>query len=204
MMTSDIVRAALYGLFRVLFFDASGLGYFEDTLAGFWRAFRLVIVAVPLQMLFVVLVVPQMLLSGQVEGSTLDVSQTIFGLSLVQGMALVIGWSAYPLVMLSVVDWIGGAGHYYRYMVAYNWLQLGFTVVQVGIALLTAVGVVQLETAELLLLGVFITSFSYALFIARAVLRLHWTNALGIVILDFLLTRFISLLAVLLTKQTFG
>ena len=204
MMTSDIVRAALYGLFRVLSFDASGLGYFEDTRAGFWRAFRLVIVAVPLQMLFVVLVVPQMLLSGQVEGSTLDVSQTIFGLSLVQGMALVIGWSAYPLVMLSVVDWIGGAGHYYRYMVAYNWLQLGFTVVQVGIALLTAVGVVQLETAELLLLGVFITSFSYALFIARAVLRLHWTNALGIVILDFLLTRFISLLAVLLTKQTFG
>ncbi len=197
MMPLATALAALRGLQRLSRFDGVGLDYFESNRAGFWRSFRLIALAGPLQMVFVILMVPVLIQTAHLTASMPETMPSTLPLAIMQGASLLISWTVYPWVMLSVVDWIGGVGHYWRYMIAYNWLQVAMSVVQVAVAVLLALHAVPLAIGELLLLGVFVATFSYALFIARVGLGLHWTNALGVVILDFLLTRFIAVLAVM-------
>lgn len=200
MKSEPSLRTMLVGVGRLARFDARGLQSFGGTRTAFWQSFQLLAVAVPMQILFLIVRAP-LVLPMEGDGSTVPspLSGThLVWLCLVEGAALAVGWAAYPLVMVYVSDWLGAGARYYRYMIAYNWVQLALLVLQIPLFVLVRVGVLPVNFVLLVLFGV---SIVYPAFVARHGLNVNWINVAGIVFLDFLLTSFISGLVTLLTKS---
>jgi hypothetical protein len=106
---------------------------------------------------------------------------------LTHGAAYVIGWTAFPLLMLGVCQALGRDAVWCRYVAAYNWANL----VTINLSLFASAihasnllppsGVALVHVMVMLLIGL------YEWFIARIMLALPGHRALLVVALDFLL-----------------
>lgn len=170
--------AGIYGAFLLARRNRKGLDWLDATPRGFWRSFWAALVVAPA---FVVL---QTVTGG--FGEDPGLRQV-----LVQAIAYVIGWTAFPLVMILVADTLGRWPAYYRYMVAYNWSE----VVQMGV-LLPAVGLAILLPSPvtfLLAQVVTILLLVYRGYIAHVALGVKAGHAVGIVLLDVLLSQLVRM-----------
>ncbi len=175
MITAPEVAQALYGAWRLARLDASGLDQFGDTAEAFWRSFYAMLVAAPF---YVILVAFR--LSG------LETTNGPIHIFLVEVIAYVIGWFAYPFIMLYVADFLDRRERYYRYIAAYNWA----TVLLIALLTIVSVAVESLQlsvpSAVFLSFVIMLVVLVYWWFIARVGLDIkRW--AMAIAGLDFLL-----------------
>lgn len=130
MITAPEVARGLYGAWRLARLDPNGIDLFGDTAEAFWRSFYAMLIAAPG---FVILVALR--LSG------LELTSGPVHIVLVEAISYVVGWFAFPFVMLYVVDQIDRRERFFRYIAAYNWA------VVLQIALLLAVNFIVLGFA---------------------------------------------------------
>ena len=175
MITAPEVARALYGAWRLARLDRNGLDQFDNTDEAFWRSFYGMLVAAPF---YVILVAFRL--------SELETTNGPIHIFLVEVIAYVIGWFAYPFIMLYVADLLDRRERYYRYIAAYNWATV------LLIALLTiisaAVDALQLSlpAAAFLSFVIMLLVLVYWWFIARVGLDIRgW--AVAIAGLDFYL-----------------
>ena len=175
MITAPEVAKALYGAWRLARFDPGGLDQFGDTAEACWRSFYAMLIAAPFYVILVAL-----------RLSELETTNGPIHIFLVEVIAYVIGWFAYPFIMLYVADFLDRRERYYRYIVAYNWATV------LLIALLTLVSVVveslklSLPSAAFLSFVIMLLILAYWWFIARVGLDIKgW--AVAIAGLDFFL-----------------
>lgn len=113
MISSLDAAKGVYGAWRLAHGDRAGLSYFDTSMAGFWRSFGAAIVALPAYVALVMLSIAEH--DGEVNYG---------GIVLVEGIAYVIDWFAFPLAAIYVADWMDKGRNYTRLIVALNWARV--------------------------------------------------------------------------------
>lgn len=173
MIPMGAVAAGIYGAWMLARRRPEGLNWFDATPEGFWRSFWAAVVVAPG---FVVL---ELITGGFGEGFSL-------GSAVVQLIAYVIDWVAFPLLMVFVADRLGCWPNYIRYIVAYNWS----SVVQMAVLLPAALLAVLVPSAPTLMLmqGITIILLVYRAYVAHVALGVGLGSSAGIVLMDVLLS----------------
>jgi hypothetical protein len=187
---ADIANA-LYGAWRLARLDRGGVAYFAHDERAFWRSFLAALIVYPVVIFFLVLPLG----SGDVDAGATAGSIDWLHVLVVGTIAYVIGWTAFPLIMLPVTRFLGREAAWLDFIIVYNWSQ----VLQNGLLLL-AVGLAVSGLAPEMLAGVvidlaYVAVFAYEAFIARVVLDISWPATGMIVLVDLVLSRLISLTA---------
>lgn len=176
------VRLALIGALRLARGDRGGLSCFDRSLDGFWRSFRAAFIAYPLYLI---------LLSMRVTVAEWETSGA-FVIIMVETIAYVIAWTAFPLLMLIVTQRIGRSHRFLDFMVPYNWSQVPQSALFVLVGLETESGVLGAQPAQAIEVAAAVAVLVYEWFIARVALETTVSAAVLVVIVDLLLGVLIS------------
>ena len=184
----DEMRLALAGTWRLARGDRGGLFCFDRSLDGFWRSFRAAVISYPLYL--VLLAMRVSVGEWQRSGGWRIVT--------VETIGYVIGWVAFPLLMLTVTRWLGRAHRFFDFMVPYNWCQLPQSAlfVLVGLAAESEMRGSQFdEGIGIIAVAATLVYEWYVWYIARVALDITGPTAVFIAVLDFVLGVLISQVA---------
>ena len=176
-MLARHVAAALYGLWRLLHLDPHGLRFFESSVAGFWRSWW------SLAVLY-----PGGLVLAALTRSDLVARSGIWRLALVHLIAVVAFSAAYALLIRQLARRLGREDRLLLFLVAYNWSQVPGVGLILAAAALWAGGLAGLWLVQVMLLG----WYGFNLYVAYHALGAGIGIAAATVIIDFLLTDFLS------------
>jgi hypothetical protein len=176
------VRLALVGALRLARGDSGGLSCFDRSFDGFWRSFRAAFIAYPLYLV---------LLTMRVTVSEWESAGGLW-IAVVETIAYVIAWAAFPLVMLTVTRWLDRAHRFYDFMVPYNWSQVAQSGLFVLVGLQSESGVLAAPAASVLETAAVIAVLVYEWYIARVALDTTVYGAAFVVFVDLVLGAFIS------------
>lgn len=184
MLTLGESVAALYGAVRLARLDARGLQYFDRTVRGFWRSFYAALIVAP----FYATVLAMRYLADLDGASALR-------FTLVETVAYVVGWVAFPVLMATVCRALDREGRFVGYIVVYNWAAVLQNAAYLPLAMLAIDGVAPSSVANPLALGMLALILAYGWFIARVALEVTALAAAGIVALDLALSILINAVA---------
>lgn len=188
MLTREEITRSLTAAWD-LFLDRPGaLRGFDVSVEGFWRSFAAVILVVPSYALAV-------LAERQLAAAADPAAPIQEGFSFLVQNALGLGldWVALPLILALLARPLGIARHYPEFVVARNWGAVIASVPFGVIGLLIVLGLVGGELANLLLLAALIIVLRYTYLIARRALEVSLGFAIGIVVLDFVVSLTLAL-----------
>jgi hypothetical protein len=171
------VQLAVGGALRLARGDASGLGWFDTSIDGFWRSFRAGLIAYPLFLI---------LLAFRVSSAHWAASG-MFRIVVVETIGYVISWVAFPLLVLPVTRWLGREHRFLAFIVAYNWSQIPQTALFVLVGADAAAGLFPSGVAQLVEFVAAIAVLVYEWYIARVALQVSASQAVPVVALDMLL-----------------
>jgi hypothetical protein len=183
----------LRGLRRLIQFDVGGLGYFDRSIEGFWRSFRVALLIAPLYSIIIPL--------------DLELIKPTAGwqhIMITEILAYIVSWLLFPLVAYEICRLIGREAEYPGYIVVYNWSKMLLVSAQVLVWLPTLMGVMAAETSHSLDRIVYLIFLIYLWFIARSALRLDPFSAIGMVFTSFVLTFALSKVHVALLSPAAG
>jgi len=169
------------GLRRLIQFDVGGLGYFDRSIEGFWRSFRVALLIAPLYSI----VIPFEL---ELIKPTAGWQQIM----IVEILAYIVSWLLYPLAAYEICRLVGREAEYPGYIVVYNWSKMLIASAQVLVWLPTLMGITAAETSHSLYRIVYLIFLIYLWFIARAGLRIDTFSAIGMVFTSYVLTLVLS------------
>ena len=176
------VRLALVGALRLAKGDRGGLSCFDRSLDGFWRSFRAAVIAYPLYL---------MLLMMRVTIAEWERSGGFY-IIVVETIAYVIAWVAFPLAMLTVTRWLNRSHRFFDFMVPYNWSQLPQSALFVLVGLQAESEAISAQPAQVIGIAAAIAVLVYEWFIARVALETTASAAALVVLVDLFLGVFIS------------
>jgi hypothetical protein len=171
------LRWALIGCLRLARGDRGGLANFDRSLEGFWRSFLSGFLGYPF---FLVLLTMRVSLADWKAAGGLPII-------LVETIGYVISWVAFPLVMLSVLRWIGREQRFFDFMVPYNWCQLPQSVLFVLVGLESETGALSDPLSQTIEIAAAIAVLVYEWYIARVALETSGAAATLVVLVDLVL-----------------
>lgn len=172
----------LRGLRRLLQFDGGGLGYFDLSIEGFWRSFRVPVLVAPLY----AILIPY----------NLELIKPTVGwqhIMIIEILAYIVSWLAYPLVAYEICRLISREAEYPGYIVVYNWSKVMVVAAQVLVWLPTLMGITVAETSVSLARLVSLAFLIYLWFIARTALRIDGFSAVGLVFASGVVTLILNI-----------
>lgn len=194
MLTLREVSHGLFGAWRLICRDPRAMDWFESSVGGVWRSFWAGAICYPAFLLLQVM---------QVDPTRISAALLLRYL-VVSSIGYVIGWTAYPLTALPFCRWLAPEEKALGYLVAYNWAQ----VLQTALVLLvTAFGMLHLVPAYGLAYVetvAYLAILVYEWFIARIALGAGAAPATALVLLDVVLTAFLTQLTMLIAGQSPG
>jgi hypothetical protein len=173
------VLGALYGAYRLAWFDASGMTYFNLTVEGFWRSFFAAVLVAPAYAILVGL---------QLSTGTEDFNIALVFLS--EGIGYVLAWCAFPIVALLLTRMLGLDRNYVALIVAHNWSAVPQTAAFVAVVLLGAILPEALSTLLVTLTTGAILVYQW--FVIRTALQSSGGIALMLLLVDLVVTSLIS------------
>jgi hypothetical protein len=171
------IMAALYGATRLAQGDRSGIQFFGDTVEAFWKSFWAAAILAPAYALLVI-----------IHLSDAPVTSSLVRVTVVELVAYVALWAAFPLAMHYVTEAIDREEHYIRYIVANNWASVLQLMLQLFVASFLALDLLPHGVADALSLATYAAILVYQWFVARVGLELGSVGAAGIVLLDFVIS----------------
>ena len=177
MIGAKETAGALYGLWRLVRWDETAFSFFNATEQGFWRSFTAAAFVAPLQAVYQISVY-----------FTLDAPPPAWRMAFIESLEYVILWVLYPIAMLYVVKLLDREKEFFRYIVAYNWFQLGVGYVAMPLVILSQFEILNPSVSSFLDSVIFVAYVTYAAFIARAGLKLSIGAGIGVVVIDIILT----------------
>lgn len=172
---------SVFGVLRLACFDPTGMDYLDRSALGALRSFWAAAIVLPG---YVVLVALD-------DGGRLTQAPLLPAL-MVEAIAYVVGWTAFPLLMHYLSGLIGRGSRYTGYLCAYNWSAVVQVVVFVPVALLSRAPFLAPGLGPALLGVATIAVLVYQWFIARTALELPGGAAASIVFLDVLVSALLS------------
>jgi hypothetical protein len=182
MITVQEATTGLYAAWRLLLRDRAAVQLLDGSPSGAIKSFFCALIVLPVHV-FVIL-------AGPLIPAEIDMGRLL----LVDLIAFVIEWAAWPLVMAYLAPAIQRDEELCRYIAARNWAAGPQYLLLFGITLLSAVGLVPKPVFQTLAVVVFLVVLFYDLFIIRVVLRVSAATAVGLLIAATMLGIFISVL----------
>jgi hypothetical protein len=180
---------ALYGAWRLARLDGAAMRFFVTTLDGFWNSFYAALFVAPF---YVVLLA--------VEYSSGMVRVGVPRFALVEAIAYVISWVAFPLVMVGISRLLDREARYLGFIVAYNWAAVLQNAFFLPLVMLAIAGALPDGLADGLVLVAHAAIMLYIWFITRTALAVASMAAVGIVVLDLVLAYVIRSFATVLER----
>lgn len=185
------VTRSIHGAWRIARMDPDAPNYFDLSINGFWRSFMAVLVVAPFYLLFLIvnygnqpgLVLP----TGPVVSTEYYVT--------IKLITYVLGWLVFPLIMVPISRLLDLSQNYVRYVIVWNWSNVLVMAVILPTVLMFPPAADAGHSAKLVLMAAQITMLFYGYLVVRAGLGSKALTAVGIVVLDLLLSLFLSLLA---------
>ena len=178
------VARALHAVWRLARLDRSALRDFDLSHEGVWRSFWAAAICYPGFLL---------LLLTRLDTDT--VAQFGFlNIVIIQSIAFVVAWTAFPLLVLYYCKWIGREDEGFAFIVVYNWSQ----VLQTGLLLLAAIGNAMIFPDNLapdIDLVAYAAVLAFEWFIALVAIGAGGWIALSIVFFDLALGSIIAVIA---------
>jgi hypothetical protein len=181
MLTLRETALALTGVWQLAHLDPQGMAFFDRSVEGFWRSFRVAIIIAPAYAL---------LLALHFMGTPIEAGWP--RLLLVEAIAYVVSWVAYPLAVFYVSQMLDRNAEYIGYIVAYNWASILRIAIYLPVTLLVVGRALPAGFGQILLLAVTVAILIFDWFVARTGLRLGGVQAGGLVALDIALTVLIT------------
>ena len=194
MIAGSYVRQSLATAIRVARFEPQAVAGFDNSFEGFYRSFFGVILCAPLYLL-TVLAERRLALEADAETSAAasslpPPSAALYGLEIV---TYLVNWLAFPLVMIAIVRLIGATTRYVPFIVAYNWtscIVIAATVVPYALYL---AGALSLAGILAFYYPIAMMTLLYRWRVAKDALQIPGMTAVGVVILEALLSIFVAL-----------
>jgi len=190
MISVPEVRSALQGSWLLFKNRPEGLRYFDMSINGFWRSFGAIL---PLAPLFVLTALAERKLI--IEEASLDPQVLANTFWQAQITSYLIDWVTLPLVLAALAGPLGISKGYVPFVVARNWTSLLAAVFYVVPAVLFLLGIIPSGFLVLLSLAALVVIIRYRYIVTRMVLACPVSVAVGIVILDIVLSILIGELA---------
>ena len=176
------VQLAVGGALKLARGDASGLGFFDTSIDGFWRSFRAAVICYPF---FLILLAFRVSAAHWAESGVLRIA-------IVETVGYVISWVAFPLLVLPLTRWLGREDRFLPFMVAYNWSQMPQTALFVIVGADAAIGLFPPGIAHVVDFVAAIAVLLYEWYIARVALVVSASQAVSVVLLDLALGAVLS------------
>jgi len=176
MLSLAEISPALYGAWRLAHFDARGLGYFDRSMNGFWRSFRVAVLAAPLWAVILGVNLAQMHIGA--SWARVVIAETI---------GYVVGWVAYPLAAFYLTGFIDRQREYIGLIVALNWAELPMLALLMPAHVIAGTGLLPLGASFTLVVGAVIACLVYEWFITKTALDLSGLGAVGFVVVDYVI-----------------
>jgi len=180
---------ALKGLSRLLRLDAGGLDCFDRSLAGFWRSFRVAILAAPLY----AAVIPIHLEQIQASAHWARILFVVVALYLIR-------WFAFAVIAFEICQRIDRTKEYPGYIAVYNWSSLIRYSAQFLAWLPVMAGFDAVAFSGAVNQIVYFAFLVYLWFLARMAANVSGPIAAGLVFIDFLISRLLSYTLMMLLK----
>lgn len=174
---------SIYGAWRLARFDRAGMDYFDTSEQGFWRSFSAAALVAPIHILLLMLL-----------GKLGDVGPDALRFTVVEIIAYVLSWTAWPLAVFYLARALDRGQSYFRYVVAYNWAQVVGATAMLVVSVL-ARGLLPQGMAALASVTIWLAILFYEGFIARTALDVPSSTAAGMVMANVVLGLFIFALA---------
>ena len=187
MLDAAETARSLRGALLIFRGRAEGLRLLDTTVGGFWRSFAAIAVAAPLYLADVVVD----LAVGRSAGETSDALFVT-----VKVLAYLADWLAFPLTIALLARPFDLGRNYVPYIVAYNWSSVVIVALFAPASVLASLGAISPEIAGFLGLALLVVAARYRFVVARLALQAPPATALGLVILELVLS--------LMVVQTFG
>ena len=181
MITISEAFTGLYAAWRLFLRDTRAVALLDGTATGAIRSFYCALVVLPAYVLIVALAHP-------------PITEEIgwFRFLLVEAIAYVVGWCAWPLLMYYVTQALDRTSGFFLYVAAFNWSAGPQIVIWLGVLVLAISGVVQREIVAVVNIAALIVIVVYHLFIVRVTLKLSFFVALALVIGEVMIRLFIN------------
>ena len=181
MPTSHEVAYRLYGAWRLLWLDRGGLAFFDGRARSFLNSFFAAVLVAPAYIIIVLLSLSE----RQPVAGTLDII-------LVEAIAYVISWTAFPVAFHALADLFDRQDRYFSFIVTFNWAQVIKMALYLPAILLGALAVLPTALTSLLSLLATLAVLAYGWFVTRVALDLSGMAAAGLVAIDLVLGLFIT------------
>jgi hypothetical protein len=171
------VQLAVGGALKLARGDASGLGFFDTSIEGFWRSFRAAAICYPF---FLILLAFRVSAAHWAESGVLRIV-------IVETIGYAISWVAFPLLVLSLTRWLGRENRFVPFIVVYNWSQILQTALFVIAAAGAASGLFPGDVGNAVDFAAAVAVLVYEWYIARVALQVSASQAVPVVVLDIAL-----------------
>lgn len=175
---------SVYGAVRLARFDSRGLGFLDASPPGVVRSFFAAVLVAPFYALMLAVRF----------AATADAPDPL-RFALAEGIAYVVSWVAYPLMMVDIAQAIDRSGRLDLYICTYNWSLVIQNAIVLPLALLVTVGIIPAGPGQLLWLIAVAAVVVYIWFVARSALEISGLMAAGLVIVDIVVSLVISAIA---------
>lgn len=175
-LSEEIVRS-VRGAVRIAMFDAGAPAWFNLTLQGFWRSFLAPVLLAPFYLLLIMQEPTEVAAEAAADPG---------GLTLVRIGSFVLGWIAFPLLMIPIARLLQLSDTYVSYIIMWNWSAVPQAVLMIPAT--AALGLLGQGAGSMLLMAATVTVLFYGYLVARAGLRCPAFTAAGVVALDVVLS----------------
>lgn len=180
------IAYGVYGAWRLAHLDKRGLTCFDDSDQGFIRSFFAAVLVLPAYALITII---------NYRGAVFGVSAT--HALVIELLSYVAAWALWPVITYPLCQALDRGRQYFRYIVAYNWSFVIVMAVALPVTLLGYAGVLPGQAGHAANWIVYLGALIYAGVIAKLALDITAGAAVGLVVLD-------SILSLILQSMTSG
>lgn len=185
MITIPEAFTGLYAAWRLFLRDARAITLFDATPAGAIKSFWCALIVLPGYALIILLIHTRT--AGDVDG---------FRFVLVEGIAYVVSWCAWPLLMFHVTRALDRSDRFLLYLTAFNWSAGPQMVIWLIVLFFVFSGILSREMVAIVNLAALIVILLYHLFIVRNTLKLSFFLSLGLVAGEVMVSQFVEVVRV--------
>jgi hypothetical protein len=182
-ITRDEIARSLSGSWALVQNRPDAMRHFDVSLDGFWRSFQAIILIAPIYAL-TAMADRRAMLSDAIADETFSDSAFITAKAITLGL----DWITLPIILAVVAGPLGIQRGYTAYVVARNWTTVLLILPFAAIALIEMIGLISIEIAALLTFVALAAVFRVSYVVARRALNTGMDIAVGIVVLDFLVS----------------
>ena len=176
MITVNEMGSAVFGAYRLACRDPGGMAFFNNSREGAIKSFYAAALLVPFYIAFITMR----------WWDEMDVLSPVY-IFTIEFLRLVIVWTAFPVLMISISKWIDREERYFAYLVAANWATVLTMLLRFPVVLTLRFELLPESIVKLLSFAVITLVLVYFWYVKKTALDIAGGMAAGLTAAEFFL-----------------